>query len=387
MAKSVGLGLKAGLQGVKENKELIDLRKQIQILQEELTETKAQGKKTSSLEGEMEDLTRHLGNQAGVHVVPIELIDRDEAQPRTVFPVETIRERVESFRRFGQQSPIILIPLENGRYKLFDGELRYRSAQELKWKCLDSVFIPHDEIPAREKVFENQVVTSIHSQRLHDLDLANAIVQFLVHRHSDLHGSEDRIPTLLNTSIRRLERNEELSGLSDVRLGTPEEQAAWLENLSFRDIEEKWIFEVLLELQLNPLSVNTNVFPLLKLSDDLVKAIQVKGLESSKARELNKISASKLKISEKESKKIRSKILKKVIEEKLSLTKLKTIVSETMQQFQEIKRVDKPHRSIAAVSGLDISSISDLDTLKELKKTFNEKLREISLAIKSYPRD
>ena len=387
MAKSVGLGLKAGLQGVKENKELIDLRKKIQELQEELLATKVQGQQSGELEGEMSSLTRHLGDQAGVHSVPIELIDRDQKQPRTVFPVATIRERVESLRRFGQQSPVILIPLEDGRYKLFDGELRYRSAQELKWSSLDAVFIPLDEIPEKDKVFENQVVTSIHSQRLHDLDLANALVRFLVHRHPDFHDSEEHIPTLLNTTVRRLERNEELVGLSEIRLGTPEEQASWLENLSFKDIEEKWIFEVLLELQLNPLSVNTNIFPLLKLADDLVAAIQTKGLESSKAREINKLSSSKLKIEETKARQIRADILDQVLEEKLSLTKLKALVNDTLQKHLGVKPSDMPHRSIAVVSSLDVSSISDLGTLKELKKTLNSKLKEISLAIKAYPGD
>lgn len=382
---TVGNSLKVGLQGVKDNKELIQLRQKLRETQEELSTVKANGGQISNLESEMKELTHDLGSQTGIHKVSISHIDRDESQPRTVFPKNTVQERIESLRRFGQQTPIVLIPLDSGRYKLFDGELRYRSAQKLNWEYLDAVFIPLDELPEQSQVFEKQVITSIHSQRLHDLDLASALVRFLVHRHENFSGLEDRIPTILNTTIRRLERTGDLEKLSDIRLSTPEEQAEWLESRSFRDIHEKQIFEVLLELQLNPLSINSNVFPLLKLSSDLANAIRVDGLESSKAREINKISAEKLGITHSKAKKLRSGLTTQVIKDRLALTKTKLLVNEILQKHLNTKTPKKNHKQIKIVSSLVVSDIKELTTLKALKKALNEKLKEVNAAIKATP--
>lgn len=379
----VGNSLKEGLQGVKDNKEIIQLRQKLRETQEQLSIAKANGGHTSKLEGEMEDLTHDLGSQTGIHKVPISQIDRDESQPRTVFSKSTVQERIESLRRFGQQTPIVLIPLDNGRYKLFDGELRYRSAEKLDWEFLDAVFIPIDELPEQSQVFERQVITSIHSQKLHDLDLAHALVRFLVHRHENFHGLEDRIPTILNTTIRRLERTGELENLGEIRLSTPEEQKEWLESRSFREFHEKEMFEVLLELQLNPLSINSNVFPLLKLSSDLSNAIRVDGLESSKAREINKISAEKLGIENSKVKKLRSDLIAQVIKENLALTKTKVLVNEILQKYSKVKAPRKNHKHIKTVSSLAVSDIQDLSTLKALKKALNEKLKEVNTAIKA----
>lgn len=382
---SVGNSLKVGLQGVKENKEIIQLRQKLRQTQEELSIVKANGGQISKLEGEIEDLTHSLGSQTGIHQVSISQIDRDESQPRTVFPKNTVQERIESLRRFGQQTPIVLIPLDSGRYKLFDGELRYRSAQKLNWEFLDAVFIPLNELPEQSQVFEKQVITSIHSQRLHDLDLAHALVRFLVHRHENFNGLEDRIPTILNTTIRRLERTEELEKLSEIRLSTPEEQQEWLESRSFRDFHEKQIFEVLLELQINPLSINSNVFPLLKLSSDVANAIRVDGLESSKAREINKISAEKLGVSNSKAKKLRAELIAQVIKERLALTKTKLLVNEILQKNLKTKNPKKNHKQIKTVSSLVVSDIKELETLKALKKALSEKLKEVNAAIKAKP--
>jgi ParB family chromosome partitioning protein len=118
-----------------------------------------------------------LATQGGVHEIAINLIDPDPVQPRQTFPQLVIQERAESLRRQGQKNPIVLIPQLDGRYKLFDGELRWRSAPLAGMRKLKAVFLPKEEAPDEVVVFEGQIVSSIHSEKLHDLDLAAALIR------------------------------------------------------------------------------------------------------------------------------------------------------------------------------------------------------------------
>lgn len=381
----VGANLQAGFQGVRENQELLSLRSQVQQLQEELTQARTgmlQDLEKEALDRRMEGLTEQLGQENGVHEIALSLIDRDEYQPRTVFPVSLIKERMESLRRQGQKTPIILIPIENGRYRLFDGELRFRSAQKLEWEMLKAVLLPQEEVTPSEAL-EGQVVTSIHSQRLHDLDLATALVRLAVHQYPNFVEQEHRIPTWLNTALRRLERERKLAALSEVRLATPEAQQMWLEQAGFKEVEEEQLFAVILKLQLNPLSVNSNVFPLLKLADDLKEVIRTEGLESSKARELNRLSADKLHQPEKATLKIRKATTDKVVQEKLSFSATRTLVNQLLQQYNpQTRSSQEDERFVKAVMAIDIESITDTNILRDLKNALKVKLEEVNGALK-----
>jgi ParB family transcriptional regulator, chromosome partitioning protein len=386
MAGKVGNSLRAGFTGVKENQEIINLKGQIQKLQEELVQAKAgtlSDLQEEDLNRQLEGLTLHLGEQGGIHNVEISLIDRDEEQPRTVFPPLLIKERIESLRRYGQKTPIILIPQETGRYRLFDGELRYRSAKKLLWSTLKSVFLPIDELSEENTLFESQVITSIHAQRLHDLDLAFALVKLITLSYPHFEGQQERIPTLLNTALRRIERDKKTISLSEIRLEDPETQKNWLDNAGFKELEEYHLFEVILRLQLNPLSINSNVFPLLKLEDDLKEVIRTDGLESSKARELNKLSSSKLRVSNEEAISLRKEITQKVIDEKLSLKEIKILINKHFQNRSALNNSRIEKRFIKEINALDISLITDRNDLLDLKKVLKMKIDELNMALKS----
>jgi ParB family transcriptional regulator, chromosome partitioning protein len=385
MAGKVGNSLRAGFTGVKENQEIISLKAQIQELQEELVQAKSgtlSDSQQEDLNRQLEGLTLHLGEQGGIHDVEISLIDRDEEQPRTVFPPLLIKERIESLRRYGQKTPIILIPLETGRYRLFDGELRYRSAKKLQWDTLKSVFLPDDELSEDNTLFESQVITSIHAQRLHDLDLAFALVKLVTHSYSHFEGKQDRIPTILNTALRRIERDKNSFSLSDIRLEDPETQKKWLDEAGFKELEEYHLFEVILRLQLNPLSINSNVFPLLKLEDDLIDVIRIDGLESSKARELNKLSSSKLKVSEEEALTLRKELTQKVLDEKLSLKEIKILITKHLQKGDALNHSLIQKGFLKEINALNISLITDRNELLDLKKALKLKIDELNVALK-----
>jgi ParB family transcriptional regulator, chromosome partitioning protein len=206
-----------------------------------------------------------------------------------------------------------------------------------------------------------------------------------VHQYPNFEEQEHRIPTLLNTALRRLEREKKLAALAEMRLAMPEAQQAWLEQAGFREVEveEEQLFAVILKLQLNPLSVNSNVFPLLKLADDLKEVIRTEGLESSKARELNRLSADKLHQPEKVTLKIRKAITDKVVREKLSFSATRTLVNQLIQQYNpQTHSSQEDERFVKTVMAIDIASITDTNILRDLKNALKVKLEEVNCALK-----
>lgn len=61
--------------------------------------------------------------------VPIENIEANPDQPRQNFNNEYIQELAESIRREGLLQPILVRPIENGRYQIIAGERRWRASQ------------------------------------------------------------------------------------------------------------------------------------------------------------------------------------------------------------------------------------------------------------------
>lgn len=65
----------------------------------------------------------------GLDEVPIENIEANPDQPRQNFNTEYIQELAESIRREGLLQPILVRPMENGRYQIIAGERRWRASQ------------------------------------------------------------------------------------------------------------------------------------------------------------------------------------------------------------------------------------------------------------------
>ncbi|WP_138506293.1 ParB/RepB/Spo0J family partition protein [Nostoc sp. PA-18-2419] len=366
-----------------QSQQIHQLKSQIEKLETEITQLRANvfsPEEKSVLEQQIEQLTNQLVTQGGVHEIAVSLIDPDPAQPRQTFPSLVIQERAESLRRQGQQNPIVLIPQLDGRYKLFDGELRWRAAPLAEMTKLKAVFLPKKEIPDEAVVFEGQLVTSIHSQKLHDLDLATALIRLIIFKYPDFIDREDEIPKFLNAFINRLVRSQKIQDLAPIKDADLITQQEWLETSEFKEQEEYEIVSVLLGLQLNPVSVNNNIFPMLKVEEDLKVIIRSEGLESSKIKELNKLSAEQLKIDESQAIAIRTQITQRVVQEKLSLSQTKTLVKQTLEKYnasnnktKHEKQVDK---TIKDIQSIDLKSLEST-RLSKLHQVLQKTLREI----------
>ena len=371
MAKTGTTGLRDRLVGVQVSQEVHNLKEEIIGLQTELSDLRAgrlSADDQTRVDQGLQQIATELENRSGQHKVRLDLIDLDANQPRETVTETMIAERANSLRRHGQLTPIILIPQLMGRYLLFEGELRTRAARSLSWTELNAVFLSPEDLPSPEETFRGQVVTSIHSQRLHDLDIAKALIRLAINEYPNMQGQESIIPNFLNTPIRRMQRDNTLSQLADIRIADPSTQKNWVESVDFKTMEERQIFELILGLQLNPVTVNTNIFPLLKLAEDLKEAIQTLGLESSKSRELNRLTSNNLKLEETKATNIRKKLTRQVIDQRISLTEVKNQVNQLIQQYNPKQKKQKSGGAAQVIlllkeTDFSLDSIDDLTTL------------------------
>ena len=368
---------------VGQSQQVFELSNRIEELEEELRQVRA--KPTTETEKEelnrqLEAFATQLGQQSGEHAIPFDQIKPDPAQPRTVFPRELIQARAKSLREEGQLNPAIVLP-KDGWYQLFDGELRWRSGSIAGLQTLRCVFLTQEALDKldRTALFDRQLTTSIQAEKLHPFDLANGLVKLMVLHHPALKDKIEEIPNLLSATVQRLKRNDKATELDSIRIAEREEQKAWLETAGLNSAEEKWILSTLLDKQLNPISISSNVFPLLNLPTDLQNTIRKTGLESSKVLELKRLSPKFLGVDQKMAEKVRLQITQKVLQDKLSLSQIKKLVHQTIQKQNPLAVNSKDTKPLAAIQSIQSIQPTKIEKkhLIEIRKTLYDKLQEI----------
>jgi ParB family chromosome partitioning protein len=372
MAKKVGVNVSNLFSGAEYSQEVHALETTVAELQAEIAALRATG--DLELESKLQELRGQLAS-GGVLDVPIEQIDPNPEQPRQTFSEESIAAIALSLESDGQQEPVILVELPYNRYLLFDGERRWRGAKELKWATLKAVVIPEPEALHRRVLLAN-----LHRENLNSLDIAEALVKEIA-AQSTLNARD--IPRTLRASVRRLERQGTLTQVSELVLAPIEHQQQELALLGLGE-EEQTVFRVLLSLQLNPASVNANVFPMLGLPSDLKKAIREQGLGGMQALALARLSAKTLGMSETAARKVRAQVLKQVLQKKLSVNQSRQIVAASIARHTqqpdsspEKKQVDG---MIRRVRSMPLKKVGRTQ-LEELREALQQKLIEIESAL------
>lgn len=355
----------------KQSQQLSEAETEIQRLKAEIEQLRNAG--TTELETQLTALRSQLQTTSGVLSISLDQIQPNPEQPRQTFLDESIESMSRSLEKDGQLEPIILIQREN--LVLFDGERRWRSAKNLGWQTLQAVIIPEPTALHRKAL-----ITSLHREDLKPLDKAEAIVREL----SDNAGvSPEDIPRTLSTAVRRLNTQKRMNAVAELVTATTEEQKQGLATLGLSDSEQA-ILESLLDLQLNPASVDANIFPMLSLAEDLKDAMRSKGLKGIHALTLQKLSAKNLKISEKQAKAIRVKTTEQVLAEKLSVAQTRKLVTEVAQkQTKSEKSATTDNKQISAavrpLQKLSPENLKDAEVaqLVELQETLRQKLAEV----------
>jgi len=357
--------------GAKQSQQLSVAEEEILSLKAEIEELRGIG--SNELESQLLQLREQLRDSSGILSIPIEQIEPNPGQPRQTFLPESVESMSRSLKRDGQLQPIILIQGE--KLLLFDGERRWRSAKALGWQTLQAVIIPEPE-----SIHRNALLTSLHREDLNPLDKAEAIVRE-IYLYTEIEPTS--IPRILSTVVRRLNIQKRMNAISDLIAQDLEKQQEELAGFDLSDYEQA-VLLIILDLQLNPASVDANIFPMLSLADDIKAAIRT-GLKGMHAIALQKLSAKNLGVGEELARSLRMETTKKVIEENLSVIATRKVVSEVIASHltnqTKNTRVVKPVtlEEVRRLQKLSFDSLKKTEPsqLLELQGIFRQKLTEI----------
>lgn len=155
------------------------------------------------------------------------------------------------------------------------------------------------------------------------------------------------------------------------------------------DKREQAVLGLLLSLQLNPASIDANIFPMLTLAPDLKAAIRESGLFGVHAMALSKLNAKNLGKTEEEAQSIRVNTTQKVIAEKLSAAQTRKLVKEALALHekadsispQKVRQVSQVTGSLQKLSS-EMLATAQLNQLTQLQEVLNQKLAEIEEILK-----
>jgi ParB family transcriptional regulator, chromosome partitioning protein len=366
----------------KQSQQLSEAEAEIQRLKKEIEQLRQDG--SIETEAQLQILRSKLGEHTGMASIDIERIFPNPDQPRQTFLAQSIDAIAQSLDKDGQLEPIILIK-RGDDYLIFDGERRWRGARKINWTQLKAVIISEPQ-DLHRKAF----LTSQHREDPNTLDKAEAIVREV---SSNTNLAPQDIPRILSTVIRRLNKQKKIEQVLTLITASRVEQQQGVENLAELGLEEKEqkILLSLLDLQLNPASVDANIFPMLSLADDLKVAIREKGLKGVCAMSLQTLNAKNLETTDKKARTVRVKATEEAIAEKLSASQTRKLVAAIRAEYVRPDGDDREKNLLVQPISQITDSLQKLQSdtlekveisqLKTVQSLLNQKLQEIEMVI------
>lgn len=126
----------------------------------------------------------------------LDLLVANSAQPRKIFNDEKIDELSESIKTHGVLQPLIVVPQNNGKYKIVAGERRWRAASKAGLKTVPVIIKNYDE----QEILAISLVENLQRQDLHDMEKARTY-QKLIEEFSLTHDSLASILGISRTAV------------------------------------------------------------------------------------------------------------------------------------------------------------------------------------------
>jgi len=185
--------------------------------------------------------------------VPLNDIQPNPHQPRSVFDEETLTGLAASISEMGVLQPVLVRPLDGGRYELIAGERRWRAAKRAGLSSMPAIVRSVDDVTSVEQA----LVENLHRSDLNPLEEAAAFQQLI----EDFALTHDDVATRVGKSraavtntlrllqlppaIQRMIADGDLSaGHARAILGTPDRsfqealaKRAVKDQMSVRDVE------------------------------------------------------------------------------------------------------------------------------------------------------
>jgi len=107
--------------------------------------------------------------------VPVDKIEPNPFQPRKDFSHSSLEELINSIRAYGIIQPLILSPLDNGKYQIIAGERRFRAALFLEMKAVPAIVRQADQ----QAKLEIALLENIQRQDLNPIERAEAYLRLI----------------------------------------------------------------------------------------------------------------------------------------------------------------------------------------------------------------
>ena len=114
----------------------------------------------------------------GVRVIPLDRIEPNPQQPRLAFNEESLQELANSVTEHGVLQPILVRPLDGGRYQLIAGERRWRASKIAGLETIPALIEDIDD----DTALEIAIIENLQREDISPLDEA-AMFDRLVHEH------------------------------------------------------------------------------------------------------------------------------------------------------------------------------------------------------------
>ena len=274
-------------------------------------------------------------NNKNTSTLPVDSIILPPSQPRRYFDAEALQSLANDIKQNGLLAPIAVRPTEDSTYELMAGERRLRACalvglEEIPVNIIDC----DDKTASRIRLAEN-----LQREDLNAYEETIGILELLA---NELDIDRDMVVSVL------YDMNNEVKGNSNHNVMVSSE------GLTIQDIFSK-LGKITWQ------SFVANRLPLLKLPADIQEVLLIGELEYTKATAISKIKDLAQ----------RQACLKKVIEEKLSLSQIREIVGGILETSKQEKQ-KTPTRELAAQMGKISSLIMKDKTLLEDKKRLNK---------------
>jgi ParB family chromosome partitioning protein len=135
--------------------------------------------------------------------IPVDQVTPNPRQPREVFEEEAMAELVHSIKEVGLLQPVVVRPLEEGRFELIMGERRWRATKDAGLDKIPAIVRDtSDDAMLRDALLEN-----LHRAELNPLEEAAAYQQLLDDfgcTHDELAGRIGRSRPQISNTLRLL---------------------------------------------------------------------------------------------------------------------------------------------------------------------------------------
>jgi ParB family chromosome partitioning protein len=174
------------------------------------------GRGLDALLGGVEAASEAPGKGTPTSTLPVDLIGRGRYQPRRNFDEDKLRELADSIAAQGVVQPVVVRPVEDGRYELIAGERRWRASQ----------LAGLAEIPAVVREVDDQtamamgLIENIQRDDLNPLEEAQALHRLtdeFALTHQEVADTVGRSRASVSNLLRLLELNPDVKALIDQR--------------------------------------------------------------------------------------------------------------------------------------------------------------------------